>query len=109
MSRQLIKCPNGTWGLWSDYADPGGTWVLWNMADEDYIEQCAADAAREARRVARHLLEDLKEGPRHVYAQFAVSFEKANAGSIRNGGPDLTTEEGQLSGKEVHAGEDQEG
>lgn len=103
MSRQLIKCPDGTYALWSDADARGGEWILWDMTRQDYIDYCVSKAAESVKRDAEHVLDDTDKYGTSGARPFASTFEQANAASVKNGGPDLTTEEGRMSGEELSA------
>lgn len=105
MSRQVIKCPDGTYALWSDGDVRGGEWVVWGMTSQDYIDYCVKKASEEARRDAERLLACVDEYGFSGIRPFACNFEQANLASVENGGPDLTTEEGRMSGEEISAGQ----
>lgn len=92
MSHQLVKCPDGSYALFSSGVD---AWV-WHGSREEFIERHVSQAAADARVKAEHLADMVDEDPRKAYFQFAMTFAEANSDSIAHGGPDLTREEHAL-------------
>ncbi len=86
--------PYQLYAIFSSYSD---TWVRWNHTREDVVQWFVDGAVRDATRQANELLNDLDEenGPRKVYHQFAMTWEKVNELSREHGGPVLD-DQGQL-------------
>ena len=98
MARQVIKCPDGTYAVFSSYND---TWVACcGLTHEDVVadyerlhEELQEGLPEEQRREfdpdgILRVLRMLDAGIKRPYAQFTLTFEQANAKSIEHGGED---------------------
>jgi hypothetical protein len=85
---QVIRQP-GEPELYAVFSSFGDTWIRWNHTRQDVTDWFVSRASEEARKNAERLFEDLAESPRRAYAQFAMTFEEANAESVAHDGPDL--------------------
>lgn len=84
MGRQIVPQPDGKFMIFSTFTD---TVVFWDATAEEVIEWFERDAAQEARREITQRIELLVEkGPRHVYAQFAMTFQQALKDDKSHGG-----------------------
>lgn len=106
MGEQIIRCPDGTYAVYSEGTlrkddVPAGEWAVWFMTRQDVIQRFVDRAVEDAKHAAARVLERADSGK--VIRPFGMTFEAANARSAANGGPDLTTEEGRMSGEEAHA------
>jgi hypothetical protein len=84
MGHQIIRQPDGKLAIFSTGVD---VWIVMDStADEiaDYYARKAAESARES--AARTVQAVLAGRPREVYAQFAMTFEEANAESREHDG-----------------------
>lgn len=88
MGHQIIKEPGkGTYAVFSSFTD---TWILWNASPQELEDHYAEKAAKDARESFRNTLARVDDEDPRPYYQFTLTFEKANAESIKHGGPDLT-------------------
>jgi hypothetical protein len=75
MGHQIIKTPDGTLAVFSSVVDD---WIITNATPEDLLDYYANKAAEEARAATQRILVDvLRDNPRGVYYQFAMTFEEA--------------------------------
>jgi hypothetical protein len=101
MGHQIIKQPDGLYAVFSSVVD---SWILYDATREDligyYAEKAYEDAKRyredaeryreDAERGTARLLDAIEENPRKAYCQFTMTFEEANAMSVKHGGEDLS-------------------
>lgn len=96
MGHQIIRQPDGLYAVFSTETDQ---WARHDMTRDDLIGLAADDAAREARKTAVRLLDQVDEN-RAYPRPWALTFAQANAKSVESGGEDL-------SGKLAAAGGEQ--
>lgn len=87
MGHQVIKQPDGLYAVFSSGTDQ---WIMWDFTREELIEHYVQRAAEVARKDTAELLDMVDDNPREAYAQFAMTFEEANADSVESGGEDLS-------------------
>lgn len=87
MAYQVIRQPSGKLAVFSTGAD---RWAVYDAEPEEIVEWFAQRAADNARLSARETVNVVLAGnPRQIYAQFAMTFEEANAKSAEDGGMTL--------------------
>lgn len=77
MARQIIRCPDGRWNVWSTISDDWlsdvpcseAGWMEWFLRDE-------MSRARERVEEIRAMFNKIKEGG-NPYAQFRMTYEEA--------------------------------
>src|SRR5215469_13537330 len=89
MGHQIIRQPDGLYAVFSTFSD---TWIVYDATREDLLDYYAGRAAKDARASASRTLDFVDEDPRKAYYQFTMTFEEANAKSVKHGGLDLVKE-----------------
>lgn len=87
MGHQIIKQPDGKYAVFSTGTDQ---WIIANQTPATLEDYYAERAAEDTRASVRRLLAELEVSPAKAYFQFALTFEDANATSVKNGGMDLS-------------------
>lgn len=81
---QIIRQPDGQYALVSSVT---GTIVMWDADEDDVIEWFVEQAAADARRKARRLLDHVSAGvPEQAYHQLTLSWSEALARDREHGG-----------------------
>jgi hypothetical protein len=84
MSQQVIRQPNGKYGVFSSITD---TIIVWDATDVELVEWFAEQAAEDARQAARRVLGHVAAGqPRKAYFQFTLTWEEALESDREHGG-----------------------
>jgi hypothetical protein len=103
VSRQVIKCPDGSYAVFSSYTD---TWVACcGFTHEDVVaefEQYHRESWPPGREVPEFRADDvlwrlrmLDSGTKRVYGSFTLTFDQANAQSVEHGGEDYRESHGR--------------
>jgi len=87
MGHQIIKQPDGLYAVFSSVVD---SWILYDAARQDIIDYYAEKAREDAERDTARILDAIEVDPRKAYYQFTMTFEEANAMSVKHGGEDLS-------------------
>lgn len=91
MGQQVIKCPDGTLAIFSSVVD---AWTVYNATPDEIVEHFAEQAAADARRDARRIVDAVMAGqPCKVYYQFTKTFEEADALSVEHDGISLAVKD----------------
>lgn len=64
-------------------------WIKWDLSADQVIAYYTQRAAEKAERDTRETLANLDIDPKEEYADFALTYEEANADSVEAGGQDL--------------------
>lgn len=90
MGRQIIVQPDGLFAIYSTVTD---SWLAYDYTKDEVITYFVNEAAEEMHQRMSSILQRIEDGEsRRIYAQFALTFEEANANHLESEYPPVNFE-----------------